>query len=110
MLAYALVVVGWYSRLLEHDADLAACLDDAGQFDPGRAADFCRALVRLIGKSRESRLGQWLHPCLAARLSFLRAMADSPPCLRAFRRRQMLIGAGLGAGYVAAALVALACS
>ena len=107
MLGYALVVVGWYSRVLEHDADLAACQDDDGRFDAGRAADFCRALVRLVGRSRESRLGQWLHPCLAGRLAFLRAMAESPQRKLSFRRRLILIAAAIGACYLAAAAVAL---
>jgi hypothetical protein len=37
MLVYAVVVVGWYSRLLEHDADLDACLTERGSFEPAAA-------------------------------------------------------------------------
>src|SRR5205823_8853048 len=50
MLLYALLVVGSYSRLLEHDADLDACLTDDGQFDRDAADDFCRALMTLCGR------------------------------------------------------------
>ena len=106
MLAYAVIVVGWYSRLLEHEADLAACLADDGQFDSLRAADFGRALVLLIGRSRESRLGQWLHPSLPDRLQFLRgAMESASRC--AFERRLVWIKLSIAAGYLAALAVAL---
>ncbi len=107
MLGYALVVVGWYSRLLEHDADFAACLAEDGSFDAGRAADFCRALVLLVGPSHESRLGQWLHPCLRDRLAFLRRIADAASCPARFDRRLRWIVLMIAALYLGAAAVAL---
>jgi Zn-dependent protease with chaperone function len=107
MFVYALVVVGWYSRQMEHEADLAACTDDAGRFDPRLAIDFCRALLRLLGRQRESRLGQWLHPPLAARLRFLHSAADGAPAVAPFQRRLVRIQLAIASSYLAALAVAL---
>lgn len=109
MLAYALVVVGWYSRLLEHEADLAACLDDQNRLDPALTADFCQALTRIIGKSRESRAGQWLHPSLADRLRFLHRAAGSA-AQSAFEQKLLRIRMGIAVAYAAALLLAACCN
>jgi STE24 endopeptidase len=107
MLAYAVVVGGWYSRLLEHDADLDACLSDRGDFEPSAGDDFCRALVTLFGKSRESRLGEWLHPPLRQRLAFVQRAADDPTFRARFRWKLGLIALAIVAGYVVAAVLAV---
>jgi Zn-dependent protease with chaperone function len=89
MLTYAFIVVGRFSRFLEHDADLAACLTESGKLDAQRAADFRRALTIVCAGARESRLTQWLHPPLAERLNHLdRALTlgCQPSCGRALRR------------------------
>ena len=83
---YAIVAVGRYSRLLEHDADLAV-IWRAGLLDSSAGDDLLRALEKLIGSGRESRIAQWLHPSLAERQAFLaRAIADDSYRLH-FRRR-----------------------
>ena len=105
MLAYAVVVVGWYSRLLEHDADLDACLSERGQFEPSAADDFCRALVTLYGRSHESWLGEWLHPTLRQRLAFVQNAAEDTAFSAKFRRRLALITGAMAAGYALAAML-----
>lgn len=107
MLAYAVVVVGWYSRLLEHEADLEACTADTGQFDPQSAEDFRRALIRILGRERTSLFSRWLHPTLEARLQFLRALAADPPHGASFRRRLRWIAAIWVLLYALAAAMAL---
>jgi Zn-dependent protease with chaperone function len=104
MLVYAVVVVGWYSRLLEHDADLDACQTERGHFEPAAADHFSQALITLYGRSSESRLGEWLHPSLRQRLEVIRRAADEPAFAAAFRRRLWWIAATI----VAAHLTALA--
>jgi len=106
MLAYALSVVGWYSRQLEHEADLAACQAAGGEFDPPAAIEFCQALIKVIGRSSESRAGQWLHPSLADRLRFLRWAADGD-AQAAFDRKLWRIRLAIGAAYAAALLAAI---
>jgi Zn-dependent protease with chaperone function len=107
MLVYAVVVVGWYSRLLEHDADLEACLTD-GRFEPLAADDFRRALVRLRGGRREPRWLAWLHPTLEQRLAFLQRAEESPAATAGFRRWLAAFVAGIGLLYAACAVLACA--
>jgi Zn-dependent protease with chaperone function len=107
MLVYAVVVVGWYSRLLEHEADLEACLDDNGRFDPQCAADIRRALVRLLGRDRETWLASLLHPALGARLDVIERAGD-PHYVRRFRQRMRWISAGVAALYAGSFLLAAA--
>lgn len=107
MLVYALAVVGWYSRLLEHDADFDACLDDAHQFDRDLAIDFSSALERLTIGSSESRLAQWLHPSVKTRLAFIDDGAQNPSAIIAFRRRLTFLAAAICLFYLAAAISAV---
>ena len=84
---YAIGVVGTYSRWLEHDADLATCVWPGGQIDRAAAESFARALVKIVGKGRESIWSLWLHPSALARITVLaRAIAD-PAWAGHYRRR-----------------------
>jgi Zn-dependent protease with chaperone function len=107
MLGYALAVVGWYSRLLEHDADLDACLDDSRRVDAALAEDFCAALETLCAGSTESRLSQWLHPPVAKRLDMVRRAITKPEVIAAFRRAGTFVAAGMAILYVLAGVLAL---
>jgi STE24 endopeptidase len=100
MLLYALIVVGRYSRALEHDADLDACLNDNGRFDQNLAADFRHALIAVCGGSRTDFLTEWLHPSLTARLNFLQRAANDTACTTAFRQRLSWLATAIGALYV----------
>jgi Zn-dependent protease with chaperone function len=107
LLAYAVVVLGWYSRLLEHDADLDACLDDNGQINVTLAVDFCSALITLCGRGSDSWLSRWLHPPLDARIAFVRRVISDPTAAPAFRRRLALIASSIILLFAAAAALSL---
>lgn len=106
--AYIVVVVGQYSQWLEHDADLAACLGPDGQIDRAAAEPFARALVKIIGRSRESRLTRWLHPALEDRLAVIAMALADPAGIVRFRRRLTWTAVGLVASYVALGVALLA--
>jgi STE24 endopeptidase len=107
MLAYALVVVGWYSRMLEHDADLDASQNDHdGMLDSSLAEDFSIALETLCAGIREGRFSQWLHPPAADRIALIRRFVDSPGEAKAFRRRLVLVAAGIALLYGVAGILA----
>jgi hypothetical protein len=103
------VVVGQYSQWLEHDADLAACLGPNGQVDRAAAVPFARALVKIIGRSPESRFTRWLHPALSDRLAIIAVALADPAGIVRFRRRLMWSAWGLVACYlwIAAAMLYL---
>ncbi len=85
--AYAIAVVGTYSRWLEHEADLATCVWPGGQVDRAAAESFARALIKIVGRGRESVWSLWLHPSALSRLAVLaRAIAD-PGWAAGYRRR-----------------------
>lgn len=107
LLVYTAVAVGWYSRLLEHDADLDACLNTRGQFDLTLATDFSSALIALCGDSHESRIGQWLHPAASSRVELLYAMAAEPTQAIVFRCYTTALAVLIGLLYIGAAAVAL---
>ncbi|HEY2412539.1 MAG TPA: M48 family metalloprotease [Pirellulaceae bacterium] len=102
LLAYAVLVVGWYSRLLEHDADVDACLDDNGQFDCRSAVDFCTALTTLCGDAHESWFSRWLHPSVSARVGLLNHIAFHPTIAVELRRRMTTLAIVIALLYVAA--------
>ena len=107
LLLYAAIAVGWYSRLLEHDADLDACLNDRGHFDLAQAADFSSALILLCGDGHESRFGQWLHPAASARVELLYSLAAEPRRAVVFRCYTTAIAVLIGLLYAGAAALVL---
>jgi len=104
MLAYAVIVVGWYSRLLEHDADLDACLSADGEVDQTAAANLCGALIAVCGGSDGGWL-QWLHPSLEKRLRFLREIVHRPETGTKLRRQLWRIGAVIALAHLMAAIL-----
>lgn len=106
MLIYAVVALGWYSRLLEHDADLDACLTDEGTIDRRLMNHFARALWTLCGRGHESWLTQWLHPPVGARLQFVRRVVDDPGYAASFRRRLAAITAAIALLFAGALVIA----
>jgi len=107
MLAYAVVAVGWYSRLLEHDADLDACLNSDGRFDALGIIDLSSALLSICGRGPEGRFRQWLHPPVSQRVEFLRSAFTEPKRASSFRRRFWWIAAAIIILHGAAGLLAL---
>ena len=106
MLGYFVLVVGSYSRWLEHEADLEACLDDQGRFDPWAMEDLADALRVVVGGDEGGWLMSWLHPPLSARLAFLRRAQQDAVFVRRFRWRLqavavLLIALWLAVGWAA---------
>jgi Zn-dependent protease with chaperone function len=97
--AYAILVVGRYSRWLEHDADLAICVWPGGQTDRAAAESFARALIKIVGRGRESRWSLWLHPSALSRIAVLGQAIADPAWAARYRRRLALVAALLVALY-----------
>jgi Zn-dependent protease with chaperone function len=107
LLLYAVFVVGGYSRWLEHEADLAACMTRSGQIERAAAECFARALVKVIGRGRGSRWTHWLHPPVGERLALLALAIADPTAAVRFRRRLSRIAWGVGFVYVLLAVAAV---
>lgn len=94
--AYMFLVFGFYSRLLEHQADLFACRT-AGQGGrwPG-LEPFVSALEKLAVSSGANRKATgWQHASIARRIDFLRQAAEDPRVNRRFHRLVRLVSAVL---------------
>jgi Zn-dependent protease with chaperone function len=104
LLVYAVVAVGWYSQLLEHDADIDACLDDQGRFDNLACHHFCTALMMLCGDSQEGWFSRWLHPSVSARVGLLNRISEHPEVARQWRRKTYRVAVLLAVLYMAAAV------
>ncbi len=85
-LAYAAIVVGGYSKLLEYDADLAAVIDAQGELNADSARDLIHALAVLQGPIGDSRFS-WLHPATSARIRWIRRVLTMPADGIAYRGR-----------------------
>jgi Zn-dependent protease with chaperone function len=81
LLAMVIMALGWYSRLLEHDADL--CVHDAGY------AESCVTTIdRLAYLCHDRRQrATWLHPSTVSRVDLLRHAMHDESVARRFRRR-----------------------
>jgi hypothetical protein len=109
---YLGVAMGWYCRMLEHQADLWACrqLTPAG----GRAGDsaearqavegYIAALEQLVTCHPDRNRSSWLHPSIRRRADFLRIVAGDD-CQRARFERTMQTAAILLATAVPGCLV-----
>ena len=79
--AYTVIAMGLYSRILEHDADLCV-------FEEGQAEVFCTTIDRLSYMSNERReRATWLHPSTTARVHLLQRAVRDPSVAHRFRRR-----------------------
>lgn len=105
-LAYAVIVVGQFSKWLEYDADLAAVLEANGKVNADHARDLIHALIALQGPQRENRLTNWLHPPTSQRIVWIRRVLMQPAIGYAFRRRLDRLARGLVA--ITVALIACA--
>ena len=99
---YMLVVFGFYSRLLEHQADWFACRNISTGDDRAAVEVFASALTKLTaatGRSRRSR--GWQHASVARRIDFLERIAVDVRRQRRLRwltrlLAALLVGASLG--------------
>ncbi|MHB8973675.1 MAG: M48 family metallopeptidase [Pirellulaceae bacterium] len=99
-LGCAVLALGWYSRLLEHDADL--CVYEAGQ-----ATTFIATVDRLsyLCNDRRQR-ATWLHPSTASRIDLLQRVLHDPQVAQVLRRRVRRVNCTLVILWVLAPLAA----
>jgi Zn-dependent protease with chaperone function len=101
-ITYTVFTLGRFSRLLEHDADLAVV-------EQGHAASFCTTLDRISYITNERRDRRtWLHPSTAARVHFLQRAVHDPFFAARFRRRLDLLSMTLLAAWLLTPLLLLA--
>jgi len=104
---YALAIFGPYSRRLELEADLFACLDadPEGRLTSRGVARFVGALEKLArANGGGKRRFVWLHPTVEQRVDFLHELGpDCPTAALPFQRRLRTI-ARLAAAVVLGAL------
>jgi hypothetical protein len=100
-IAYAVLTLGSYSRLLEHDADLCT-------LDAGLGNTFLATIDRLSYLNRDARdRPTWLHPSVIARLHLLQRALHDPRVATHFRARVRRVHAAVLAGWILAPLCAL---
>jgi Zn-dependent protease with chaperone function len=94
--AAAVVALGRYSRLLEHDADLCV-------WETGQGATFLATMDRISYLSHDRRQrATWLHPSTASRMHLLQRALHDPQAAWAFRRRVRVANALLLAAWLLA--------
>ena len=93
MALYVLVVFGYYSRQLEHQADLFGCRWLGCETQRPAIETFTSALEKLAlasGCGRNSR--SWQHASIARRIDFLTRLSRDPKRELRFQRRVRLLG------------------
>ncbi len=84
---------GRWARLLEHQADVAAC-----RLLSGERSTLCPEAVEAFAQALRSTgagpAGDWLHPSPAVRVALLHQFAAHPEAERGFERRLRLISRG----------------
>lgn len=96
---YAVMALGRYSRMLEHDADL--CVHDNGQTEV-----FCATIDRLSYLSNHHRQRHtWLHPSTASRIHLLQRALHDPQAVDHFRRRVNRFNGVLVAAWILTPLI-----
>jgi len=96
----AVLVLGHYSRLLEHDADLCV-------FEAGQAETFIATIDRLSYLCNDQRQrATWLHPSTMSRVHLLERALSDPRAARSFRRRVSLVNRLLLVTWIATPLAA----
>jgi len=102
---YVLVLFGYYSRQLEHQADLFGCRSVAGDTRRHRAEIFAETLEKLAIRGGMSRnTGSWQHASIARRVDFLGSLSREPKRELHFQRRVRVLN-GLILGILASPLV-----
>ncbi|NLE36738.1 MAG: M48 family metalloprotease, partial [Pirellulaceae bacterium] len=100
---YVLTFFAFYSRSLEHEADLSVC----DLFPPGVGGPtFCSALERLGRAQGSRRARSWQHASIADRVKFLESVERAPKLGLRYRRRIRLVG-GIVIGLALSPLIGL---
>ena len=89
---YLLVVFGYFSRLLEHQADLSGCRSTGPNPPRPPVEAFASALEKLAGSSDVGRKTRsWQHASIARRIDFLFQLGLDPRRELHFHRRVRLL-------------------
>lgn len=97
VIAYLFVALGWYSRRLEHEADLWACRLLATHLGQPRAlGQYLEVLLRLSDPRHRHR-GSWLHPGHNRRRAFLISKLANQRRADAFQREMKWLALLVGA-------------
>jgi STE24 endopeptidase len=101
--AYLVATVGWFSRLLEYQADLWACRQLASVPDGASRADAVHCYVRALEKVLLATCGNrrrrgWLHPNLKSRVDLVHEAACNSGRAALLHRRVRLARLALLAG------------
>lgn len=86
-LGYMFFVFGWYTRQLEHEADLFACMHMANKNDLAHARIKYAELIEKLTPLRERNRSTWLHPNYANRVKFISGIAADPEQSQKFEWR-----------------------
>lgn len=93
---YAWLVFGWYSRLLEHQADLCACRRDGKTLHEEGVAVYVAALNRLAAVAGVNRRRKgWQHASIERRTAFLERAQCDPAFARRFEWKLRWMGAAI---------------
>lgn len=93
MAVYVFVVFGYYSRLLEHQADLFGCrwaMPDARQSAVEAFTSALEKLAAAAGTGRNTR--SWQHASIGRRIAFLNQLRQHPNRELHFHRQVRLLG------------------
>lgn len=89
MVTYVLTFFSFYSRRLEHEADLSSCR----LMPPGSGVSaMCSALQRLADVAGNRRARSWQHASVVRRVEFLESVEREPKLGLRFDRRIRLFG------------------
>jgi len=94
MAVYVLVVFGFYSKLLEHQADLFGCCHPGSGPTNHSTETFISALKKLASATGRGRdAPSWQHASINRRIAFLNRLSGDPNGQLRFQRRVRLLGA-----------------
>lgn len=93
--AYLIVALGWYSRRLEHEADLWACQQLAVRHGKADALQRYVGVLFRLGDRRHLHRGSWLHPGHKHRRRFLITCLSNLNRAKSFQREMKWLAAVL---------------
>jgi Zn-dependent protease with chaperone function len=107
MIVYVLTVFSFYSRCLEHEADLSACRSLPPEVG---VPALCSALERLAAAYGNRSSRSWQHASIARRVEFLESVRREPKLGLRFDRRVRLFGGIVIALSLSPVICLLVCS
>ena len=90
---YLVLALGWYSRRLEHEADLWACQQLAARHGSATALQRYLGVLFRMSDDRHLHRGTWLHPGHKSRKQFLIRCLSNLQRAESFQREMKWIAA-----------------